>query len=101
MAFGNCRAMRPIEELRDEAEHVILNVGDMIYDVRTKSRGFLKQRERKIDIIEDDIFVWSIFWFSQSKDYQNYNNLEFIEEEGLKLSIVIGTIELISIKEGG
>ena len=91
--------MRPIEELRDEASHVILHVGDMIYDVRTKSRGFLKQRERKIDIIEDDIYVWSIFWFSQD-DNNVYNNLEFMEEEGLKLSIVIGTIELQSIKHG-
>ena len=91
--------MRPIEELRDEASRVILHVGDMIYDVRTKSRGFLKLRERKIDIIEDDIYVWSIFWFSQDDD-NVYNNLEFMEEEGLKLSIVIGTIELQSIKHG-
>ena len=91
--------MRPIEELREEASHVMLHVGDMIYDVRTKSRGFLKLRERKIDIIEDDIYVWSIFWFSQDDD-NVYNNLEFMEEEGLKLSIVIGTIELQSIKHG-
>ena len=91
--------MRPIEELRDQASHVILHVGDMIYDVRTKSRGFLRERERKIDIIEDDIYVWSIFWFSQDEN-NIYNNLEFMEEEGLKLSIVIGTIELQSIKHG-
>ena len=92
--------MRPIEELRDEASHVILHVGDMIYDIRTKSRGFLRERERKIDIIEDDIYVWSIFWFSQNNE-NIYNNLEFMEEEGLKLSIVIGTIELYSIVQGG
>ena len=92
--------MRPIEELRDEASHVILHVGDMIYDIRTKSRGFLRQRERKIDIIEDDIYVWSIFWFSQDEESE-YNNLEFMEEEGLRLSIVIGTIELVSITQGG
>ena len=92
--------MRPIEELRDEASHVILHVGDMIYDIRTKSRGFLRQRERKIDIIEDDIYVWSIFWFSQDEESE-YNNLEFMEEEGLRLSIVIGTIELFSIAQGG
>lgn len=92
--------MRPIEELRDEASHVILHVGDMIYDIRTKSRGFLRERERKIDIIEDDIYVWSIFWFSQNNE-NIYNNLEFMEEEGLKLSIVIGTIELHSIVQGG
>ena len=92
--------MRPIEELRHEASHVILHVGDMIYDIRTKSRGFLRERQRKIDIIEDDIYVWSIFWFSQDEESE-YNNLEFMEEEGLKLSIVIGTIELFSITQGG
>ena len=91
--------MRPLEELRDQASHVILNVGDMIYDIRTKSRGFLKKRERKIDIIEDDIYVWSVFWFSHLE--HEYNNLEYIEEEGLKMSITIGSIELFSITQGG
>lgn len=91
--------MRPLEELRDQASHVILHVGDMIYDIRTKSKGFLSKRERKIDIIEDDIYVWSIVWFSQLE--QEFNNLDFIEEEGLKMSITIGTIELYSITQGG
>ena len=31
---------------------------------------------------------------------QHYNNLDFIEEEGLKLGIVIGTMELHSINQG-
>ena len=90
--------MRPLEELRDQASHVILHVGDMIYDIRTKSRGFLRKRERKIDIVEDDIFIWTIIWFSHLE--KEFNNLDFIEEEGLKMSIIIGTIELHSITEG-
>ena len=89
--------MRPLEELRDHASHVILHVGDMIYDIRTKSKGFLRKRERKIDIVEDDIFIWTIVWFSHLE--QEFNNLDFIEEEGLKMSITIGTIELYSITE--
>ena len=91
--------MRPLEELRDQASHVTLHVGDMIYDVRTKSKGFLRKRERKIDIVEDDIFIWTIIWFSHLE--KEFNNLDFIEEEGLKMSITIGTIELYSITEGG
>jgi len=91
--------MRPFEELRDQASHVILHVGDMIYDVRTKSKGFLTKRERKIDIIEDDIYIWSIVWFSHAE--QEFNNLDFMEEEGLKMSIIIGMIEIYSIKQGG
>jgi hypothetical protein len=91
--------MRPFEELRDEASHVILHVGDMIYDFRTKSRGFLKSRERKIDIVEDDIYVWTVVWISHLD--LGFNNLDFMEEEGLKMSIIIGTIELTSIEQGG
>lgn len=91
--------MNPTDELRDEASCVILNIGDIIHDLRTNSKGFLKNRERKIDIVEDDIYVWSIFWFSQLEE--SYNNIEFIEEEGLKMSIVIGIIELHSITQGG
>lgn len=92
--------MKSLDELRDDAAHVILHVGDMIYDIRTKSRGFLKSRERRIDITEDDIYIWTIFWFSQDED-NPYNNLNFIEEEGLKMAITIGTVELCSIKQGG
>ena len=92
--------MKSLDELRDDAAHVILHVGDMIYDIRTKSRGFLKSRERRIDITEDDIYIWTIFWFSQEED-NPFNNLNFIEEEGLKMAITIGTVELCSIKQGG
>jgi len=92
--------MKTLDELRDDAAHVILCVGDMIHDIRTKSKGFLKSRERRIDIIEDDIYIWTIFWFSQEED-NPFNNLNFIEEEGLKMAITIGTVELYSIKQGG
>jgi len=88
-----------LEDLRDQVEHVILHVGDMIYDVRTKSRGFLKSRERKIDLVDDDIYVWTVVWLSHLD--RDFNNLDFMEEEGLKISIRIGTIELTSIEQGG
>jgi hypothetical protein len=91
--------MTSLEELRDQAEHVILHVGDMIYDVRTKSRGFLRERERRIDIVEDDIFIWWVTWFTQEEG-NSYNNVDYIEEEGLKMSIIIGIVEINSIKHG-
>jgi hypothetical protein len=87
------------DDLLRAASHVILHVGDMIYDIRTKSRGFLRKRERRIDIIEDDIYVWWITWFSENENTE-YNNIDFIEEEGLKMSIIIGLIEINSIKHG-
>jgi hypothetical protein len=89
---GNSAQITPMSELRDLAGRVILSVGDMIHDARTGSKGFLKERQRKIDIIEDDIYVWTIIWFSQDEKYRQYNNPAFIEEEGLKMSIIIGTV---------
>jgi hypothetical protein len=91
--------MTSSDDLRKAASHVILHVGDMIYDIRTKSRGFLRKRERRIDIIEDDIYIWWITWFSED-DNVEYNNVDFIEEEGLKMSIIIGLVEINSIKHG-
>ena len=86
--------MKSLDELRDDAAHVILHVGDMIYDIRTKSRGFLKSRERRIDIVEDDIYIWKIMWFYKSEKYDNFNTLPFMEEEGLKLSVLLGLVEV-------
>jgi len=37
--------------------------------------------------VEDDIFIWWITWFSQDQD-TGFNNVEYIEEEGLKMSII-------------
>ena len=90
-----------MDDLRQEANQVILSVGDMIYDTRTRSRGFLQSRERRIDIKYDDIYVWTILWFSQSENTMNYNNPDFMEEEGLRMSVVIGTISLQTVKNGG
>ena len=91
--------METLEELRDEASDIVLQIGDMIFDMRTKSRGFLVKRERRI-FLEDEVYIWNIYWFYQSKDTE-FNNVEFMEEEGLRLSILIGTIDLYSINQGG
>ena len=90
--------METLEELRDEASDIVLQIGDMIFDMRTKSRGFLVKRERRI-FLEDEVYIWNIYWFYQSKDTE-FNNVEFMEEEGLRLSILIGTIDLYSINQG-
>ena len=78
------------DELRDEASSVILEIGDLIVDIRTGAKGFLTERERRIDIVEDDIYIWKIMWFYKSEKYDNFNTLPFMEEEGLKLSVMLG-----------
>ena len=91
--------METLDELRDESSNIVLQIGDMIFDIRTKSRGFLIKRERRI-VLEDEVYIWNIHWFYQKKDVE-FNNVDFMEEEGLKLSILIGIIDLHSINQGG
>ena len=78
--------------LRAETSRVILSVGDIIIDTTTSQIGILTERKRYIDMVEDDIYVWEVKWINKiAKD--NYIDAPvppIMEEEGLKLSIVIG-----------
>jgi len=86
------------KNLQLQTEDVKLSAGDMIIDHTLNSRGFLVKRKRYIDIIEDDIYVWEINWFKHDEEI-THGCPAFLEEEGLKLSIVVGTVELYN-KDG-
>jgi hypothetical protein len=86
------------EDLQKVAESVILSVGDMIIDHVEGYRGFLTKRIHHIDMIEDDIYLWEIKLFKTSNI--NDNSSTILEEDGLKLSIAIGTIEWHSVTGG-
>ena len=88
--------------LRKETSRVILSVGDIIIDTTTNQIGILTERKRYIDMVEDDIYIWEVKWINKiSKD--NYIDAPvppIMEEEGLKLSIVIGVYRWQSINGG-
>ena len=84
-----------INKLRHNASNVILNVGDMVIDNISDFRGFLTKRIRHIDMIEDDVFLWEVKLFKTNENTNN-QNMAILEEEGLKMSIAIGTVELHS-----
>ena len=58
---------RKLEDLHNTAEHVILNVGDMIIDHLADYRGFLTRRIRHIDMVEDDVYLWEVKLFKSNK----------------------------------
>ena len=93
-------ANKKMNELREAANNIILNVGDMVIDHISNFRGFLTKRIRHIDMVKDDIFLWEVQLF---KTNENTNNqpMTLLEEEGLKMSIAIGTVELHSANKGG
>ena len=84
-----------INKLRHNASNVILNVGDMVIDHISDFRGFLTKRIRHIDMIEDDVFLWEVKLFKTNENTNNQNTA-ILEEEGLKMSIAIGTVDLHS-----
>jgi len=77
-------------KLRDKAKYVKFSVGDMIIDLMIGSIGVLIRRHRRIDIVRDDVYVWEIIWSSESNKPYDVPNSRYMEEEGLKLSVVAG-----------
>ena len=80
--------------LREESERIKLYPGDMIVDITCNNVGILVERVRRISIQEDDVYFWTIHW---SKEYEKLTPMTLqMEEEGLKISIVVGLYVLFS-----
>jgi len=79
------------EYLRKSLKDVILTVGDLIIDIGGGHIGVLVRRTHRIDIIEDDVYIWEILWIRdmtlQSIDVPRDSRLE---EDNLKTSIIMG-----------
>ena len=50
-----------IDALKEELNQITLAVGDVIIDASTNAIGFLLKRERRIDILQDDLYFFQIF----------------------------------------
>ena len=88
--------------LHGETSSVILSIGDIIIDTIGGHIGLLVERRRYIDMVEDDIYIWEVNWIN-NKAKENYVEPPVspsLEEEGLKLSIVIGVYHWQSINGG-
>ena len=85
-----------MELLREVAQSVTLSVGDIIIDHIGDMKGILVNRIHHIDMVEDDIFLWEVKLFkNNNSDYME----TIMEEEGLKFSIAIGTVEWHSVEQ--
>ena len=87
------------KDWRDQAKHIILSPGDMVIDIISHQYGLLISRERRITFADDDVYFWQIKWSSNMADFDatNVPSPIYIEEEGLKLSILIGFYDLYQI----
>ncbi len=87
----------PSNSLQTSSERVIIRVGDMIRDTRSGSLGFLTLRERRVDIVLDDVYVWWVEWFKLSKN--QFIDLPFLDEDCLADSIEAGTISIYKAED--
>jgi len=94
------------KHFEDELEEIVIHAGDIIIDHITGYVGIILNRTRRIDIIDDDIYFWEIKWTSNfankkgrgsSKEFLSISG--FLEEATLKLSILIGAVELHSTND--
>jgi len=89
-----------INGLNDELERVILCVGDIIIDQLGDQAGILINRTRHIDMVEDDVYMWEVKWLTAAEDPTEVPSPNYLEEESLKFSIVIGMYDWHSIDGG-
>jgi hypothetical protein len=93
-----------MKDLYSAMEGVILNVGDLIVDETTGFVALLISRERRIDMIYDDMYFWHVRWVKNidryAEDPTNAPLSTILEEEGLKLSIVVGMLTHYSANGG-
>ena len=93
-------------ELQEKLKCVTLSVGDIIIDTFSGFTGMLLKRERRIDMIDDDMYFWHIKWMTNIErsdlkpNHARIRLSDVLEEEGLRLSIVVGAIEWHSINGG-
>jgi|TARA_R110002074_G_scaffold398041_1_gene589294 hypothetical protein len=92
-------------DIEFERDNICLSVGDLLIDNVSSRIGVLVKRDRRISIEDDDIYVWMVYWSKETvgdlivygTDLQE-SNLAVLEEEGLKISIIIDYYELIKRK---
>jgi len=88
--------------LQEELEAIILNVGDIIVDTRSKFVGILLSCEFRDDNIFGGMHFWHVKW-SKNTEVEDPNVIfnkflgDFLEEDGMKLSIMMGILELHTV----
>ena len=86
--------------LNSESQRVILSIGDIIIDRMMNQVGILIERTRRIDMIMDDVYMWEVKWLTTLANVVEVPHANFLEEETLKLWIVLGTYDWHSINGG-
>ena len=85
-----------MRDLRDEANTFELNAGDMLIDDMLGTIGIVMCHEddEQIAGYYYKSKFWKVFWISVNEDCNGLRGPTYVEEYGLKMSIVIGIYKL-------
>ena len=88
--------------LSDELETIVLSVGDVIIESSTGNVGFLIKHERRIDMVYDDMYFWTVKWSDEGlvPEFKSFSQFRILEEDYLKISIILGIIKWQSTTGG-
>ena len=91
-----------IKGLHSELDAIKLSPGDIIIEMSTNTVGLLVKRIHRVDIVEDDIYFWEILWTNEEMvhEFKELPQTNILEEEHLKLSIILDIIKWQSIDGG-
>tara|TARA_R110002020_G_scaffold20213_1_gene69140 strand:- start:640 stop:933 length:294 start_codon:yes stop_codon:yes gene_type:complete len=88
--------------LEEELNSIHLAIGDVIIESSTGNVGFLVKHHRRIDMVHDDMYFWEIKWTDEGlvPDFKTFSQFRLLEEEYLKISIILDIIIWQSINGG-
>ena len=86
------------KSLQNTFKCVILRKGDIVIDKVGNHIGILISKSRHIDMIRDDVYVWEVKWINSLT--KETADVTILEEENLKLCIIVGTYEWHSVTGG-
>lgn len=86
-----------IESWHENADHIVLSIGDMIVDVATGQIGVLISRQHRITYEDDDLYFWQVQWSKYTTSIEDAPNSLWMEEQGLKISIFVGFYDLYNV----
>lgn len=88
-----------MNKLRSQAIYVKFSIGDIIIDLMTGNVGILLSKHRRISTIHDDVYLWEIIWHNGDGNPFEVPNSRYMEEDGLRLSVVAGLYDWHTTKK--
>ncbi len=88
--------------MEEELSSIKLSPGDVLIESSTGCVGFLIKRERRIDIVYDDMYFWEVRWADEGlvPEFKTFSKFRILEEDYLKISIILDIIKWQSINGG-